>query len=34
VNHDAHLAGAIAGLAFVALTDANALLRAVRSIAG
>jgi membrane associated rhomboid family serine protease len=34
VNHDAHLAGAIAGIAFVALTDTGALARAVRSVTG
>ena len=34
VNHDAHLAGAIAGIGFVALTDAGALARAVRSVIG
>ena len=34
VNHDAHLAGAVAGIVFVALTDAGALVRAVRSIIG
>ena len=34
INHDAHLAGAIAGVAFVALTDAGALVRAVGSITG
>ncbi|MDP9045687.1 MAG: rhomboid family intramembrane serine protease [Pseudomonadota bacterium] len=31
VNHDAHLAGAFAGVAFVALTDAPTLARAVHS---
>ena len=31
VNHDAHLAGAVAGVAFVALTDWPALGRALRS---
>ncbi|MEP6876272.1 MAG: rhomboid family intramembrane serine protease [Burkholderiales bacterium] len=34
VNHDAHLAGAIAGVVFVALTDVGALARAVRSLSG
>jgi membrane associated rhomboid family serine protease len=34
VNHDAHLAGAIAGIVFVALTDSGALVRAVRSVTG
>ena len=34
VNHDAHLAGAIAGIVFVALTDAGTLARAVRSVSG
>ncbi len=31
INHDAHLGGALAGIAFVALTDGAALLRALRS---
>ena len=30
INHDAHLIGALAGLAFVALTDMNTVARAVR----
>jgi membrane associated rhomboid family serine protease len=34
VNHDAHLSGALAGIAFVALTDPTALVRAVRSVLG
>ena len=34
VNHDAHLAGAVAGVGFVALTDFNALTRAIRLILG
>lgn len=34
VNHDAHLSGALAGIAFVALTDPATLARAVRSILG
>ena len=34
VNHDAHFGGAIAGLAFVALTDAPAVVRAWRSVFG
>lgn len=34
VNHDAHLAGAIAGIAFVALTDAQAVGRAWRLVVG
>jgi membrane associated rhomboid family serine protease len=34
VNHDAHLSGAIAGVAFVALTDFGALARAIRSVVG
>lgn len=32
INHDAHLGGAIAGLAFVALTDAAAVEQALRVI--
>ena len=34
INHDAHLAGAIAGLVFVALTDPAAVSRAWRIVAG
>jgi membrane associated rhomboid family serine protease len=34
VNHDAHLSGALAGIAFVAVTDPSALARAVRSVFG
>jgi membrane associated rhomboid family serine protease len=34
INHDAHLAGAIAGVAFVALTDPAAVARAWRTIVG
>lgn len=32
INHDAHLSGALAGIAFVALTDPAALARAVRYV--
>jgi membrane associated rhomboid family serine protease len=34
VNHDAHLAGAIAGVAFVAVTDWPTLLQALHSFTG
>ena len=34
INHDAHLAGALAGIAFVAVTDFGALERAVRGAVG
>jgi membrane associated rhomboid family serine protease len=34
VNHDAHLSGALAGIAFVTLTDPEALARAVRYLIG
>lgn len=34
INHDAHLSGAIAGLAFVALTDLGAFSDALRSVLG
>ncbi len=34
VNHDAHLAGALAGVGFVALTDAGALSRALHVFFG
>ena len=34
INHDAHLSGALAGLAFVALTDAGAMGRAWQSVFG
>ena len=34
VNHDAHLSGALAGIAFVALTDAPAFARAVHVVFG
>jgi membrane associated rhomboid family serine protease len=34
VNHDAHLSGAIAGIVFVAFTDAGALGRALHSVLG
>ena len=34
INHDAHLSGAIAGLAFVVLTDPAAIERAWRSVFG
>lgn len=34
INHDAHLAGALAGIAFVAFTDPAAFERAARSVFG
>jgi membrane associated rhomboid family serine protease len=34
VNHDAHLSGALAGIAFVALSDSEALRRALRLFFG
>jgi membrane associated rhomboid family serine protease len=34
VNHDAHLAGALAGVVFVALSDAPAVARALRLVLG
>ena len=34
INHDAHLGGAVAGLVFVALTDAGAFTQALRSVFG
>ena len=34
VNHDAHLAGALAGIAFVAVTDPRAVLRAWQYVFG
>ena len=34
VNHDAHLVGALAGIAFVALTDSRAFARALRFVLG
>lgn len=34
INHDAHLSGALAGIAFVALTDARAVVAALRSVFG
>lgn len=34
INHDAHLAGALAGVAFVVFTDPAALARAWHSVAG
>jgi membrane associated rhomboid family serine protease len=34
VNHDAHLAGALAGVGFVALTDYSAFGRAVHQVFG
>ena len=34
INHDAHFDGALAGLAFVALTDPEAMVRAARIVLG
>ena len=34
INHDAHLSGALAGLAFVVVTDPAALTRAIRTLSG
>ena len=34
INHDAHLGGAITGLAFVALTDPGAYVRAWTQLTG
>ncbi|MEO8079209.1 MAG: rhomboid family intramembrane serine protease [Caldimonas sp.] len=34
INHDAHFAGALAGVAFVAFTDPEALRRAVQHVVG
>ena len=34
INHDAHLAGALAGLAFVAVTDPGAMSRAISRLFG
>lgn len=34
INHDAHLAGALAGIAFVALTDPQAVARALKTFLG
>ena len=34
INHDAHFSGALAGVAFVALTDAPAIGRALRLVTG
>jgi len=34
INHDAHLSGALTGLAFVAVTDPQAVARAMRAVFG
>jgi len=34
VNHDAHIVGALTGVAFVAITDPQTLITAVRSVTG
>jgi len=34
INHDAHLSGALTGLAFVAATDPQAVARAIRAMFG